>query len=182
MLLAHSLTFNPSLYYHHLSNKKVIQLQSNHPNYLLQSKKTIKFEKVNNTYFLELLKKRYSCRSFDNTAIPSDKLFAVCRSSYDAKLKPVASAGNLTPLSIFIIILRGTCDIPRGIYQYDHINGNLNQIRTDITDQELIYAFNDESVIFDAPCIFVIAADLNRHMLKYANRGYRFTLLEVGHV
>ena len=41
---------------------------------------------------------------------------------------------------------------------------------------------HDENIVFGAPCIFVITADINRHMQKYANRGYRFTLLEVGHV
>lgn len=182
MISAHTLTFNPSLYYQHLNNKKVIQIQNNHPNYMLESKKTIKSKNVENSHFLNLLEKRYSCRNFENKAIPSDKLFSICKSSYNSRIKPVASAGNLTPLSVFVIIIKGTNDISRGVYQYDNNNGNLNQIRTDITDEELIYAFNDENIIFGAPCIFVITADLNRHMLKYANRGYRFTLLEVGHV
>ena len=70
----------------------------------------------------------------------------------------------------------------RGIYQYNNNTDNLCQIRTDITEEEVIFAFNDENIVFGAPCIFVITADINRHMQKYANRGYRFTLLEVGHV
>lgn len=182
MLYAHSLTYNPSIYYQHLSNKRVVEIQNNHPNYMLKSMQTIKPKNIAKSHFLDLLKKRYSCRNFDNKPIPNEKLFSICKSSYNSKLKPVASAGNLTPISVFVIILQGTEDIPRGIYQYDNDNENLSLIRTDITDQELIYAFNDESIIFGAPCIFVITADLNRHMLKYANRGYRFTLLEVGHV
>lgn len=182
MLCAHSLTFNPSLYYQRLNNEKVIQIQNNHPNYMLESKKSIKLKDVKRSNFISLLEKRYSCRNFDSRAIPTDKIFSICKSSYSSEIKPVASAGNLTPLSIFVILLKGTNEIPRGIYQYDNDNEKLNQIRTDITDEELIYAFNDESIIFGAPCIFVIAADLNRHMSKYSNRGYRFTLLEVGHV
>lgn len=182
MLYAHSLTFNPSIYYQHLDNKKVVDIQNNHPNYMLEPKKIIKAKDAKESYFLNLLKKRYSCRNFDNKPIPDYKLFSICKSSYNSKIKPVASAGNLTPLSMFVIILQGTNSIPRGVYQYDNNNGNLNQIRTDITNEELIYAFNDEGIIFGAPCIFVITADLNRHMLKYSNRGYRFTLLEVGHV
>lgn len=182
MLYAHSLTFNPSIYYQHLSNKKVIEIQNNHPNYMLKPMAIIKPKDITKSYFLDLLEKRHSCRSFDNKPIPEDKLFSICKSSYDSRLKPVASAGNLTPLSVFVIILQETENISRGVYQYDNDSGNLNLIRTDITNQELIYAFNDESIIFGAPCIFVITADLNRHMRKYANRGYRFTLLEVGHV
>ncbi len=182
MLYAHSLTLNPSIYYKHLNNKKVIQIQSNHPNYMLKKEKVIRIKNTKNSNFMNLLQRRYSCRNFDTRPIPDDKLFSICRSSYDSKVKPVASAGNLTPLSVFLIVLRGTNNIPRGVYQYDNNKGNLNQIRTDITKEELIYVFNDENIIFGAPCIFVITADLNRHMLKYSNRGYRFTLLEVGHV
>lgn len=182
MLMENSLTFNPSLYYHHLSNKEIVDIQNNHPNYMLPHKKSIKSKDSANSHFLNLLEKRYSCRNFNNEAISIEKLFALCKSAYYSKIKPVASAGNLTPLSIFIIILNGTNELTRGIYQYDNVSGSLNQIRTDITNEELMYAFNDKNIIFGAPCIFVITADLKRHMQKYANRGYRFTLLEVGHV
>lgn len=182
MLVMHKLTCNPSIYYQKLNNKKVMEIQINHPSYMLNFKKTIKNKMTTESHFIKLLKQRQSWRNFANHPIQDEKLFSICKSSYDFRIKPVASAGNLTPLSIFIIILHGTNNIPRGIYQYDIYKGNLNQIRDDVTDEELIYAFNDEKIIFGAPCIFVISADLKRHMLKYSNRGYRFTLLEVGHV
>ena len=182
MKIVHSLTNNPSLYYQHLNNNKVIQLQNNHPNYMLPSKNIIKYKNVEESHFMKLLRKRYSCRNFSDKVISTEKLFEICKSAYSSEVKPVASAGNLTPLSIFLIVINGNKNMPRGVYQYNNDTGNLNQIRTDITNEELIFAFNDENIIFGAPCIFVITADINRHMQKYANRGYRFTLLEVGHV
>lgn len=182
MMFVHSLTNNPSLYYQHLNNNKVIQLQNNHPNYMLPSKNIIEQKNTEESHFMKLLRKRYSCRNFSDESISAQKLFEICKSAYSSEVKPVASAGNLTPLSIFLIVINGNKNMPRGVYQYNHDTGNLNQIRTDITNEELIFAFNDENIIFGAPCIFVITADINRHMQKYANRGYRFTLLEVGHV
>lgn len=182
MEFAHILTNNPSLYYQHLNNNQVIQLQKNHPNYMLPSKNTLKLKDTKESYFMKLLRKRYSCRSFSDRAISTEKIFELCKSAYSSEVMPVASAGNLTPLSIFIIVLKENENMARGIYQYNNNTDNLCQIRTDITEEEVIFAFNDENIVFGAPCIFVITADINRHMQKYANRGYRFTLLEVGHV
>ena len=46
----------------------------------------------------------------------------------------------------------------------------------------LKYCYNDERIAFSSPLQVVIAADLNRQPYKYANRGYRLTLIEVGQV
>lgn len=48
--------------------------------------------------------------------------------------------------------------------------------------EQLQYSFDSDTLLFNAPLIVVVAADLDRHGRKYSNRGYRYTLIEAGHV
>ena len=67
---------------------------------MLPSKNTLKPKDTKESYFMKLLRKRYSCRSFSDRAISTEKIFELCKSAYSSEVMPVASAGNLTPLSI----------------------------------------------------------------------------------
>ena len=79
-------------------------------------------------------------------------------------------------------------DLHPGIYQYDNKEGGFIGFDSDenssstLNTEELGYAMNSEDALYNAPAIIVISANIDRHPKKYANRGYRYTLLEVGHI
>lgn len=52
----------------------------------------------------------------------------------------------------------------------------------EIDVEQLKYCFNQEEIPFGSSVQIIIAADLERQPHKYANRGYRLTLIEAGHV
>ena len=93
----------------------------------------------------------------------------------------MASAGALFPLALYFINRVPAGRLPAGLYQYDPQNETLLLVHTDIYPEIICCALNDTDCIFGAPSIFFVSADLGRHMRKYANAGYRYTLLEAGH-
>lgn len=181
-LLFHSLTENPPRYPSALSFSDIEELTQSRPNYIVQTpiaayRDTDSIE----IPFFKTLRRRHSCRNFLDKPVEAEKLFAICKASYGDLLGPVASAGALFPLSVYVICRIATGQLPVGLYQYDPQTGLLLLLSTDFIPEAVQYLLDDADFIFGAPYIFFVSGDLGRHMSKYANRGYRYTLLEAGH-
>lgn len=177
----HKLTKNPTNYYRRCTDESVAELRSNRPNYCIGKDKPIPDDHLFVTRIEEWSEKRYSCRGFNERPIEKTKVFTLCRAAYNIHSKPVASAGGLYPLSVFVYLRKEAQDLETGLYQYNEDDGCLYRLK-DVYADDFAFAVNDEDGLFNAACIFFVAADITRHMAKYANRGYRFTILEVGHV
>lgn len=130
---------------------------------------------------VEVLSKRHSCRNFQDIPIEIEKIFAICKASYSYNIRPTASAGALFPLSIYFINRISSKQLPVGLYQYDPQKERLLLLNIDYFTEQLQYSLNDSECIFGSSCIFFVCADIRRHMIKYANSGYRYVLLEAGH-
>lgn len=129
-----------------------------------------------------LQSKRRSCRSFDaSKRITERQLGQVLVSSYSLPRHSVPSAGGLYPLKIYVIVTKDQQNIGKGYYEYNSEDESLVQFSDEVDHELLQYALDSDSLLFNAPVIVVIAADLGRHSGKYSNRGYRYTLLEAGH-
>lgn len=179
--LYHRLTYNPPQYPAVISLDEIDELTAVRPDYTAKSPVAVYTDQAPLTPpVCKSLADRHSCRAFQDIPVEIKKLFALCRVSYSCRLSPVASAGGLFPLSIYFIN-RYSSELPAGIYQYDPKKEILLLLTTDLIPEALRYALNDEDMIFDAPCIFFVCGDIGRHIKKYANRGYRYTLLEAGH-
>lgn len=182
LLLYHTLTCNPPRYPSVLSFSELEELTQTRPDYMAGEPVAVYKDAAElRLSFFDLLQKRHSCRDFLESPVEAEKLFAICRASYGYQLKPVASAGGLFPLSIYFINRIDSKELPAGVYQYDPKREELWQLSREFDLETIRYALNDEDCIFGAPCIFFVCGDLGRHMKKYSNAGYRYSLLETGH-
>ena len=178
----HSLTYNPPKYPPTLTLPEIKELTETIPDYI--SKRPIAVFKDTTELSLSVyntLYQRYSCRDFLDVPVEVEKIFAICKVSYSHQVHPVASAGALFPLSVYFINRVFSEQLPVGLYQYNPLNEEILLLTTDLFPEAVQYLLNDTDNVFGAPCIFFVCGDISRHIKKYANRGYRYTLLEAGH-
>jgi len=180
---AHTSGNNPLVFRHDITDEQVLQMQMNRPSYLIQGSKRLQQPVVEHQSSLrELLQARHSCRNFQPEGLSYDVVSSLCEMAYGSSLAPVPSGGGLYPLSVFVFVMRDVEDFKSGIYQYDPSENELLMIESPIDEAEVSFAFDSDTCLHDASAILVITGDLNRHPAKYSNRGYRYTLIEAGHV
>lgn len=169
---------NPSPYFRDLSPEDISDLTRNDP-YI--PREGIRIEvSAPTTSAAVLLEKRESCRSFSEEIVPTKLVVSALHAAYSVETRPIPSAGGLYPLR-FYYIKRSEDELSPGIYQYDHMSGDLIDYGVGLDEEALRYALNSETFVFNADSVIVIAADIKRHSSKYANRGYRYSLIEAGH-
>lgn len=125
-------------------------------------------------------RERISTRAFSEEPVSLEELITCLDAAYAKEIRPIPSAGGLYPLRFYGIVSKPSTKLPQGYYQYDHTDSSLIQIEEKFDAQALQNIFNAEKTLLGAPSAIVVAADTSRHNGKYANRGYRFTLLEAG--
>lgn len=130
----------------------------------------------------DILEARRSCRSFATASVTSEQLAHVLTRSYSLARHSTPSAGGLYPVKIYVIVTQDQNDLRAGYYEYDPEKEVYVRYRSDVDLELLQFAFDSDTLLFGAPVIVVIAADMERHSGKYSNRGYRYTILEAGHV
>lgn len=123
---------------------------------------------------------RSSCRNFSKKKIPAvvDLLY-VCNAAYgyiddEKRKRPVPSAGDLYPLKLYVV-----SDV-RGCYEYNPDNNTLVRYKFP-NPEHLKFCFNSEDFM-GASFHIIITGNLDAQGFKYANRAYRFCLIEAGHV
>lgn len=115
---------------------------------------------------------RSSCRSFDPLYdLDIGRLQSLLRT---ASVAAAPSAGALNPVTASIIHRHD------GIYTHHWLSGQQTAHR--VNEHDLRYALNSADLLHGAAAIAVLWADPTIAAAKYSNRGYRFTLLEVGHI
>jgi len=96
-------------------------------------------------------------------------------------LRIVPSAGALYPLEIFVQI-RDVSQVPAGLYHYNPLKHHLRLLRNGSNTEPLERCFFPGTVPAHASLIVFVTALFGRSTFKYGPRGYRFVLLEAGHV
>ena len=141
----------------------------------------------------ELAAARRSVRAFRDEPLPLTALAALLRSGYAALgpdrldggqrqlRRPVPSAGGLYPLELYLLV-RNVRDLARGLYHYDPVGDALETLRQGPWEDEAGRAFLTWECMREAPVILCIGAVFGRTQDKYGPRGYRYILLEAGHV
>jgi SagB-type dehydrogenase family enzyme len=94
------------------------------------------------------------------------------------------SAGALYPIEIYVIALNIN-DLPTGIYHYNARENSLESVSLKDTREHLAnelknITFTEE--VGSAPAIIVLTGIPSRSKVKYGERGYRFALMEAGHI
>ena len=101
--------------------------------------------------------------------------------SFPRSFRACPSAGALYPLEIYFYSSPHN-EIKPGIYHYNPITNVISFIREGNFNNKIAEAVIYESVIKNAALILFITSVFDRSIFKYNNRGYRFALMEAGHL
>ncbi len=139
-----------------------------------------------------VFRNRRSKRSFTDEAIDLRRLSFILRSAYGVTLpkeetgsprafRSIPSAGGLYPLEIYAFINRCNA-LESGLYHFSPSQNSIEHLRKDISHDEICNIVSQSDVIEGASVIIFVTALFERSTFKYGNRGYRFALIEAGHL
>jgi SagB-type dehydrogenase family enzyme len=94
--------------------------------------------------------------------------------------RPVPSAGALYPLEVYVVA-PAVSGVDPGVYHYDPFRHRLAVLRP-LRFADLREALVDQTLADGAAALLVVTGVFWRSRFKYGVRGYRFTLLEAGHL
>jgi SagB-type dehydrogenase family enzyme len=137
---------------------------------------------------------RRSQRMFATEGIAADQLATLLHAAYGVThvlespqgdgalpLRAVPSGGALYPLELYVAALR-VGGLEAGLYHFDPLQRALETVRVGLTPEELASLSTYPEIVSPCAVLLVIAAVFGRTRFKYGLRGYRFALLEAGHV
>jgi SagB-type dehydrogenase family enzyme len=93
----------------------------------------------------------------------------------------VPSAGALYPLELYFSSSQVE-DLPPGLYHYNPAENCVEQLSEDTRHRELSAALVQRELPTRSSVMVFITSMFERSTFKYGDRGYRFALLEAGHV
>lgn len=96
-------------------------------------------------------------------------------------LRCAPSGGALYPIDIYCAIQNADGFDP-GVYSYDPIMHTVQILRPGLLTSELASATFLEGTIARATALIFLVANFPRTKFKYGERGYRFALIEAGHI
>jgi SagB-type dehydrogenase family enzyme len=194
--------------YHKLTKVKYKKGSENPVNPLLlpQEWKTIYFKEYPRMPRIQLLKpekldfsldesllKRKSGREFNPESISFKEISQLLfygmgiiekkENDWNQSRRVYPSGGGRFPLEIYLFNLKAGNELKEGIYHYNVKEHSLEdllglrELRKEIYPK-LIW----QDMIKKVPMILVISAVFNRTVMKYKDRGYRYVLLEGGHL
>lgn len=131
---------------------------------------------------LELANDRRSCRSFIPHHLPLDEVRSMLAIAYSAATRATPSAGGLYSCRIDLLH-RATAGSAWCLYRWDPIEATLTEPAAPPMDSgQLQHALDSASLLHGAAAMVIISIDPCIHSAKYGNRGYRYSVLEAGHV
>lgn len=107
--------------------------------------------------------------------------YGVTRSNADGRyprpFRAAPSGGALYPLELYLWA-RDVSGLVRGLYHYDPAAHELHELGA----FEAGGCFVQSELVASAPAVVLVSAVFYRSAFKYGERGYRFVLIEAGHV
>lgn len=140
----------------------------------------------------DVLRRRCSCRQFAREPIERSELGNLLHAAYGVLgtidlwgefcERPVPSGGGLYPLELYALCQR-VRGLDGGAYHYVPLGHRLEVVRPDPLPSHMTSElFLGQPYLVNAAAIVVITAVVERSLWKYEDRGYRYILLEAGHV
>ena len=135
---------------------------------------------------------RQTARAFGPDPIELDQLakvlwmsYGVSRDDEEASLprpfRTVPSGGALYPLELYIYASRVE-HLKTGLYHYDPEGHSLDVLREEDETTRVARCMVQQDLVEGAAAVIFISAIFARSTFKYGDRGYRFVLLEAGHL
>lgn len=142
----------------------------------------------------EAIRQRRSMRDFDSGPIAFDALAALLHAGYGVtrvlppgddrpalSQRSVPSGGALYPLELYAAAVR-VGKLEPGLYHFDPLWPGLEVLRPGLTGEHLAALSTYPEIASSCAVLVFVAAIFGRTRFKYGLRGYRFALLEAGHV
>jgi SagB-type dehydrogenase family enzyme len=133
------------------------------------------------------LSSRRSSRWFRRAPIPLPALASLLWAGYGVtagngwSVRTAPSGGALYPLELYPLALQDG-ELPVGVYHYDPSRHALEALRAAPVAADLRQALVQPELADQAGLFVAVTAVFWRTRFKYGLRGYRFALLEAGHV
>ncbi len=143
--------------------------------------------------FGEVIEERRTQRDFADQPIQLEELSAVLHQTYGITgsasipgggtqyFRASPSGGAMYPAEIYLGIRRVKGVAP-GIYHYNAKDHTLEQLIKENPEQALYEGFCQQDYALQSSVIMMISAIMPRNKRKYGERGYRYILLDVGHL
>ncbi|MEE3896912.1 SagB/ThcOx family dehydrogenase [Priestia megaterium] len=137
------------------------------------------------------IKNRKSTRVYNKNNITLEQLSTLLYYSYgvihmdsDGIIRrPPASAGARYPIELYIVV-NNVKDLRKGIYHYnaeEHALCELPNKQYSVSDWALLSSGNEE--IFEKSSFLIVMTSIfEKSIQKYGERGYRYILLDAGHI
>jgi SagB-type dehydrogenase family enzyme len=142
----------------------------------------------------EVIARRRSQRAFAPRPIAAGALAALLNAGYGVtgvaesqddrpalSFRSVPSGGALYPLELYAAVLR-VGGLDPGVYHFDPLSPGLEVMRPALGAGELAALSTYPEIVSTCAVVLLVAAIFGRTRFKYGLRGYRFALLEAGHV
>jgi SagB-type dehydrogenase family enzyme len=136
----------------------------------------------------DALRARASGRAFADEPLALQELatlvwagYGVSRPGAELALRTVPSGGALYPLELYLLVLRVDGLVP-GVYHYDPLRGALEPLSADVAPAKVEALTAYPELVVPAAAVIFLTALFWRTRFKYGLRGYRFALLEAGHI
>ncbi len=140
----------------------------------------------------EVLERRRSLREYALRPLPLATLGRLLHASYGVRARrpglgaggydrAAPSAGGLYPIEIYVATqsVEGLAD---GVHHYDARAHALEQVREGAFNEGLVDLTMGQDMVLAANLVFILTGIVARTMFKYGQRGYRYVLLDAGHV
>jgi len=140
--------------------------------------------------FFDLVKRRQSRRDFKRGSITKQELSLLLKYSCgttskltnDRLRRAQASGGGRFPIEVYPVVFRSGGDLKAGLYHYNVKNHQLDVLWGREFSNEDISQIFTYPWVKDAAVGIVMTAVFWRNQNKYGERGYRYILLEAGHI
>lgn len=141
---------------------------------------------------LDVIQQRASGRNFGRRPLSAVKLATLLRhgngvlatahnSEGSFYRRAAANSGDLGSVEVFPILLN-VDGVEPGIYHFDSVAHDLTRIRAGSFGDWLREVVLFQAEFSGAAAALVLTSALGRVQTKYSDRGYRFALMDVGHV
>jgi SagB-type dehydrogenase family enzyme len=182
----------PHVYFgHHPSDATVVRMMRGLRDvkpYADRDKRPLPADADGDTCLDDALLHRVSARRFRDGSVALEDLGAVLRraqsvtrdnegTEFPRPFRSTPSGGALYPLELYVWA-RSVDGLETGLYHYDPYVHELDHLGP----VELSDVFVQQELVASAAAVVLVGAVFFRSVFKYGERGYRFVLLEAGHV
>lgn len=136
---------------------------------------------------LEAISKRASPETFKGDSISLEQLGTLLQLSYGeweekaGGRRPVPSGGARYPIELYILAWNVT-GLEAGVYHYNIQRHGLERYVWETFDKENIASLVSYDFVATGSALVIMTGVFPRTTAKYGSRGYRYALLEAGHI